>query len=207
MSAWRESFYLAGGTGLALQIGHRQSVDFDFFGPNDFNPLELFQSVKRVFAGRNAVLGGDMENGGNNHITSVLGQQAVNTLHATIDGNIELSFFKHPYILVKPKVKAEYFDIASMEDIACMKLLAAMDRHNFKDFVDLYAICQKISLGEIVEAVKNKYPTIAPSAFLYQLQYYEDVNEEALDFKNNFSVNLKQVEEFFKLEIRKLFNI
>lgn len=191
MAGWRNEFYLAGGTALALQLGHRQSVDFDFFGLKDFEPLVFFESVKTAFVGHRAAFE----------------QEAKNTLHIKIDGEIELSFFKHPYALVCPPVASEYLDLASLQDIACMELTAIMDRHYFRDFVDLYAICQKISLGEIFQAAKIKYPTLETSALFYQLQYFGDVKEEKIIFKNNFYADIETIEKFFKQEIKKLFDI
>ncbi len=191
LAAFKNDFYLAGGTGLALQIGHRISVDFDFFRLEAFDPAEMRRKVELVFSGQRVEMKSDAEN----------------TLHMEVDEDIKLTFLRHPYKMVGKLAESEFLRFASFEDIGCMKLLAILDRHYYKDFVDLYAICQKLPLAAVLEASGEKYPTINPRALMLNLQYYDDLVMENIEFKNNFFVDLKIIEAFFKQEIKKLFDI
>ena len=134
-----EEFYLAGGTGLALQLGHRDSIDFDFFKNGDYDTANLIKKTESIFK---------------NHELSIT-QHEKNTVSCVIDDTIKLSFFGYNYELIELLNNTEYFDIASIEDIACMKLTAIMSRAVEKDYVDLYFIMQKISLDDLLESLKR----------------------------------------------------
>ena len=89
-----------------------------------------------------------------------------------------------------------------------MKLSALLGRSVLKDYVDLYAICKTvIPLGELLEKAKLKYPTVNSGAFIRALGYYGDIQMNNIIFKNNFFITKDMIEEFFKNEIKKLFNI
>lgn len=103
----RGAFYLAGGTALALQLGHRKSNVLDLFAPK---PFDIERLSWRVVA-----LGGRVR----------VAEQG--TLHATIDG-VKASFFYYPYGLLKPFVRYRGLNIAAIEDIACMKVIAIAQR-------------------------------------------------------------------------------
>ena len=76
---FKKDFYLAGGTSLALQIGHRDSIDFDFFSPKDIDTKQLFFQIKEIFK--------------NYKILNI--QEEKNTLSVLINENIKLSFFTY----------------------------------------------------------------------------------------------------------------
>ncbi|MFA6924256.1 MAG: nucleotidyl transferase AbiEii/AbiGii toxin family protein [Bacteroidales bacterium] len=162
-----EGFYLAGETGLALQIGHRDSIDFDFFKKDDYDTVVLIKKLEAVFK---------------NHKLSIT-QQDKNTVSCSIDNNIRLSFFSYNYELLKPLIRTGYFAIASIEDIACMKLSAIMSRAVEKDYVDLYFILQKISLDDLLDYCKKKYRSLDEMMILKSLPFFEDVQKEHILFK------------------------
>ena len=121
---FKAEFYLAGGTGLALQLGHRDSIDFDFFSPKAIDTQKLYKKIQTVFA--------------DYKIKKV--QEEKDTLTVIIAGKIKLSFFAYPYKLVGKPVSDEYLRVASVLDIACMKLSAIVSRATNKDYLDLYLI-------------------------------------------------------------------
>lgn len=131
-------FYLAGGTSLALQIGHRTSLDFDFYTKKEFEPPRLREEFDKRFKKVREI-----------HV-------AEGTLILDIEG-IELSFFKYLYKLVKPCLKLEDVNLASLEDIAAMKILAISQRGKRRDFIDIYFLIQKFGLKKIMELTKKKW--------------------------------------------------
>lgn len=165
--AFKEDFYLAGGTALALLLGHRDSIDFDFFSPRSFSTEELFQKVEQIFEG---------------HIIVKI-QEAKDTLTFVIDDGVKVSFFAYPYKLIEPLLDEDNFKMASIEDIGAMKLSAITSRSVLKDYVDLYFILRKISLEKLLEITKEKFPTMDTNPVLKSLIYFDDIQEEPILFK------------------------
>jgi hypothetical protein len=129
-----DNFYLAGGTALALQIGHRVSIDFDLFrdGPID---RALLSKVKRVF-------------------TDVPVHSAINNpdeLTAFI-GQVKMTFLSYPFPLIEPLVLVDRLPMLSVKEIAATKAYTIGRRGTYKDYVDLYFIIAEHhgSLAEII---------------------------------------------------------
>lgn len=162
-----EGFYLAGGTALALLIGHRDSIDFDFFKHDRFDTGSLWNTVANAFSGH--------------HVVKT--QEEAGTLSVLIDDDVRASFIHFPYPLVAPAIETPHFPIASMEDIACMKLNAMTGRTAFKDYIDMYFILQTLPLTDIMRALQTKMPSLEPLLALKSLAYFEDVREEHIIFK------------------------
>lgn len=114
-------FYLAGGTALSLQVGHRRSVDFDWFIARLEDPEALFQRLKSF------------------KIDFQVQSVSLETAYLTIEG-VQISFIGYDYPMLGKKVSLPGFGIqmASIDDIACMKLSAIASRGSRKDFVDLH---------------------------------------------------------------------
>jgi predicted nucleotidyltransferase component of viral defense system len=180
------NFYLAGGTGLALQIGHRDSIDFDFFTKDEFNTVSLFESIRTIFEG----------------LTVVKTQEEKNTLSVSVDNSIKISFMRYPYELLKPLVPTEYFPIASVEDIGCMKLSAITSRSMMKDYVDIYFVLQKISLRDLLALTSVKFPSIDSNLILKSLVYFDDVVSEPIMYKENHDVGFEVVKKYLVQAVR-----
>ena len=110
---------LAGETGLALQLGHRISEDFDFFRTHGLNTEALFERLSEV-------------------ATCDTLYSDERTLSVLIDG-VKLSFFQVREPFLFPAAPYTFFEVADIRDIALMKLLAVTNRGSRKDFVDLFA--------------------------------------------------------------------
>ena len=136
-------FYLAGGTALALKIGHRDSIDFDFFTPKDVNTHQLFNKIKQVFSGKN--------------IQKI--QEEWGTLTVLID-NVKVSFFQYNYSLIEDLEKTDYFFLASLSDISAMKCNALVGRATMKDYVDIYFLLNIYSLDQILSFSEQKFPEL-----------------------------------------------
>ncbi len=130
-------FYLAGGTSLALQMGHRISVDLDFFTPDSFSTSDLVEKLKAI---------GKLK----------VDDQSERTLNGSLDG-VKISFFKYKYKLIFPTIEHKGVNLADEKDIAAMKIVAISDRGTKKDFVDLYVLLKKYSLEKILEFFNEKY--------------------------------------------------
>ncbi len=113
------NFYLAGGTALALQIGHRKSIDLDFFSLHDFDNNYLLEFLEHDFE-------------------FYLDYSDKNTLKGSIN-DIKIDILSHKYPLVKQVVKYDRIILYSVEDIIAMKLNAiAGNGTRSKDFIDIY---------------------------------------------------------------------
>ncbi|PIZ47462.1 hypothetical protein COY29_05170 [Candidatus Woesebacteria bacterium CG_4_10_14_0_2_um_filter_39_14] len=156
----RDGFYLAGGTSLAIQIGHRTSFDFDFYTPNHFDQNTLFDKFLEIF--------------GDEAIKTSL---AKNTLFCTLK-TVDCSFFTYPYKLLKKPVLKRGMAVVSLEDIAAMKLLAVNRRPAKRDYVDVYYLLEKFSLGEMIDFAKEKFPNFNFYYLLRALSYFEDIKDD-----------------------------
>ncbi|MCD4761793.1 nucleotidyl transferase AbiEii/AbiGii toxin family protein [bacterium] len=177
---FKEEFYLAGGTSLALQIGHRDSVDFDFFKQDDIEVSKLFEKIKNIFHGYK--------------ILKI--QEEKNTLTVLVDENIKLSFFSYKYKLIKETRKEECLSLASVKDIACMKLSAILSRATNKDYIDLYYIFKKYDFEEILNLCEKKFDDIDVNLILKSLVYFDDVELEPIVFKHGNQVKFDEVKKF-----------
>ena len=184
-----EGFYLAGGTGLALQIGHRDSIDFDFFKEGNYDTEKLAEKLESVFS-KNIF---------------VITQQEKNTLSCIIDNSIRLSFFGYHHSLLYPLITTEYFNIASISDIGCMKCSAITSRWVEKDYVDLYFILQNASLQKLLADCAKKYPALDTSVILKSLVYFDDVLHEPIIFKEGHDVSFGNVKIFLKKVVAEYF--
>ena len=172
-----ESFYLAGGTALALQFGHRDSIDFDFFIHSDIDTDDLWGKCMDVFTG--------------NHIQKT--QEEKNTLSIIIDHQVRISFFGYHYPLLEQTHQQNGLSFATPLDIGCMKLSAITSRATSKDYIDLYFILQNYTLTALLKACSNKYPTLDQGLILKSLVYFADITAEPIRFMPGFEIPFTKV--------------
>ena len=98
--------------------------------------------------------------------------------------------------------KSDYFNIASIIDIGCMKLSAITSRHLEKDYIDLYFILQRISISELLENFIKKYTNIDRTLILKSLVYFDDIVEEPILFKENNNVSLEKIKNFLQKTVK-----
>jgi len=156
-----QRFYLAGGTGLALQLGHRFSVDLHLFSlDND-----------AVGPDERAVLRDSLEE---SSLTITYDQDM--TFVANWRG-VGISFFRLSlYPLVQPPLLLDGVPVASLAEIGAMKLAAIIDRGTRKDLVDLYYILQNVSLDDLFQVASVKYARVRTFAIsaTRALAYFDD---------------------------------
>ena len=146
---------LVGGTALALQYGHRQSVDLDFFGSLPEDKDELIDVVRRV--GDVTVL----------NRSKIILQMVVNQVKVDF-----VDYSRYPWI--EEPILGDGFVLASDKDIAAMKINAIMGRGTRKDFIDLYVLLQHYSLTQIMDFYRQKYPEFSEYRALLSMTYFDD---------------------------------
>jgi hypothetical protein len=160
-----QQFYLGGGTALAIHLGHRRSVDFDWFTRECIaEPLRLARDLN------------------DQDIAFVTGHIERGTLHGSVSG-VQVSFLEYRYPLLQPLVAWPMFGcaLASPEDLACMKLSALAQRGAKKDFVDIYALGTKYcSLSDMLGWYQQKYAVTDLTHVLYSLAYFDDADRERM---------------------------
>lgn len=159
-------WYLAGGTALALQLGHRISFDFDLFSQH-----EIHTSLRQ-------------------HIVKIFG----NKLHFSLDTNEQLTFFTDeqvkitfattPCVPLYPLITTENVRMENIQDIAADKAFTIGRRGAYRDYVDLYFILSKdVALSEIVRDATKKYGAMFDEKlFLEQLDYMGDIADYSLEY-------------------------
>jgi hypothetical protein len=151
-------FYLAGGTAIALRLGHRRSLDLDWFRAEAFDPAALLETLRERAAGVEEVA------------------LAEGTLHARIAGTAT-SFLQYRYPLLEPldSVDRGQFFLASLDDLACMKVAAMLQRGERKDYFDLFALLERgQSLGAIAVLFERKFGFEATSSLVRAAAYFDD---------------------------------
>jgi len=150
-------FYLVGGTSLALQLGHRNSIDIDLFTQNSFDTFKIKEILGKSFD-----LNVDLE-------TS-------NTLLAHVN-SIKVDFITHPYSLVKDPITEDGITYLSKEDIAAMKLNAiARSGQRIKDFIDVYFLLESLSINDMLKCFATKYPNSNQLIALKAISYFDDID-------------------------------
>lgn len=157
-------FYLAGGTALAIQLGHRRSVDFDWFLEGRIpDPLLLAREIQETAP----------------FVTTRIEPR---TLFGTVNG-VRVSFFEFRYPLLEPTVYWPEYGcrLASLQDIACMKLSAVVQRGSKKDFIDLFALGREgFQLSVMLGWYGTKFGVEDIGHVLYALAYFDDADRERM---------------------------
>ncbi|GAB3894496.1 nucleotidyl transferase AbiEii/AbiGii toxin family protein [Larkinella knui] len=149
-----ESFCLVGGTALALQMGHRLSIDLDFFSPQPFDK-ELVKTELSEY--------GDWLTFSENKI-GLRGQL----------NNVKVDFVTYRYPLLEPATSEGGIRMFSTKDIAAMKLSAITNRGAKKDFYDIYFLMRQYGLSQLLEWYQQKYQTNNLFMVLKSLTYFDD---------------------------------
>lgn len=151
---------LVGGTALALLLGHRISIDLDFFGTLEADNQDIQEALSKI---------GELQ---------VLGESK-NTKAYMLD-NVKLDIVNYKYEWLAPPVVENGLRLAATEDIAAMKLGAIDSRGSRKDFVDIYFLLQKYSIAQLTEFYIQKYPKGSVMRILMGLTYFADAESEPM---------------------------
>lgn len=188
-----KDFFLVGETALALQLGHRISVDLDLFTQKDFDTKKMFDKLNRLFEIRDLT-------------------EETNTLNFNIvfpdksENIIKIDLIKYSYPLIKPIIEVDTFRLLSIEDIIPMKLSAIAGRGSKKDFYDIHYLLADFNFEQMFDLFERKFPNTNKFHILKSLTYFEDAdlepnpqtieNENWSDIKNEIT---KQINAYIKM--------
>ena len=150
-------FALAGGTSLALRLGHRVSMDLDFFTRDEFDPQAL---RKQLGMGPESITG-----------------QADGTLQLLLN-NVKVEFLRHAYPRIAADDQIQDVRMWSLEDVAAMKLNAIVNRGSKKDFYDIVALLDRFPLPEMLEFYRAKYKAVSLMMVIRSLAWHVDADAE-----------------------------
>ncbi|MEN8122900.1 MAG: nucleotidyl transferase AbiEii/AbiGii toxin family protein [Bacteroidota bacterium] len=174
---------LVGGTALALQIGHRKSIDLDFFGIIEFEKLsinELFREFKSV---------------------EVLQKSKNINIFEINEVKVDFVNYSYPW-LQKSKMTSELI-LAQKKDIAAMKIAAITGRGSKKDFVDLFFLLKEYSLQQILDFYIKKYFDASPYLALKSLTFFDDAEQDG-DLEMIIETSWDEVKFKVKEEVKKI---
>ncbi len=175
-------YYMIGGTALSLQLGLRESYDFDFCVPIQFNNELLLEELERI---------GEVK----------VKQNQKGTCDVVLDG-VQVSFFYYPNKVINEFITTDEMPnlkMASILDIAVMKIVAIGGRGAKKDFFDLYNIMNKcnINLKELANGLLQKCGSKTNYAnIIMGLSYFEDAEQEILP-KTFVEYNWEEIKKYF----------
>jgi len=149
---------LAGGTSLALQYGHRKSIDLDLFGKLEIGSDELIDILKTV-----------------GEVKVIKDSKRIHTY--TIDG-VKTDIVEYNYPWIDDALVYDGLSLASDKDIAAMKLNAVSGRGTKKDFIDVFFILKRMDLSAMVELFEKKYNDGSVYLVLRSLVYFDDAEED-----------------------------
>ncbi|PIY12005.1 MAG: hypothetical protein COZ18_03070 [Flexibacter sp. CG_4_10_14_3_um_filter_32_15] len=147
---------LVGGTSLALQIGHRISVDLDLFTSKYFDKDKVLKTLSKL---------GKIEN--------IIDQGYFLQLEIN---QIKIDIVKYPYKFVDEPILIEKIRLLPIEKIAIMKLVAICNRGAKKDFVDIYFLLEKYSVSELVVLFENQFPQMNTLQLFKSMVYFDDAD-------------------------------
>lgn len=170
-----DSFYLVGGTALALRLQHRKSVDIDLFIDTDFDSASLASHIDNSYDTARTIW-------------------EENTLRVSIDG-IKVELLSHKYPLLAELENIGDIRIASLKDLAAFKLNAVSGRGSKKDFWDLEMLLNHFSLAEMLDFFNSKYATYDLWHLLRSLTYFDDAEREQIEIMDLSGKNWDYIKE------------
>jgi hypothetical protein len=181
-------FHLVGGTALALQYGHRVSIDLDLFNSRPFDNDEVMQVLQENFSHRLAV-----------RSSNKVG------IFCFID-DIKVDIIRYPFLMIREQLLLDGIRMYAPEDIMAMKAQAIFGRAKKKDFWDIAELLQHYSVADFIECHQEKYPTqqlliSVPQAMVYFDEVKDDEDPVSLKGQTWMSVKMfisRKVEAFLQ---------
>jgi len=159
LKEFRRTFYLVGGTAIALQIGHRRSIDFDLFSEKAVQPKKIIDKF-------------------HSHQLKTLVTRRVEEQLNLVVNNVKFTFFQYPFTIIPNNEFEGYIKMPDLLQLAAMKAYALGRRSKWKDYVDLFFILKHFhSIEDIVEmAYKTFDDLFSEKQFRAQLIYFDDID-------------------------------
>ena len=178
-------FNLAGGTALSLQIGHRISVDLDFFGNREFSTDEILD----LLTGEKPI--------------SIISQNK-NILILNVK-NVKVDFVNYHYPLISQPIEAGAVRLLAMADIAAMKLAAVAGRGRQRDFYDIYFLLKEFSLKQMIDFYNKKYEDGSEMMVARSLTFFDDADVDETPRVINHKISWEEIKGTISNEVRKLY--
>lgn len=172
---------LVGGTSLALQIGHRKSIDIDLFGEITGDEYEVSSQINTIS-------------------TATLLNKTKN-INIFLINDIKVDIVNYPYPWLSPPILTNDLKLANIKDIAAMKLSAITGRGTKKDYIDLFFLLNKFSIQEMFSFYSKKYHDGSEFLVLKSLTYFNDAEEDESP-RMLIQQNWKTVKEHIKKVVR-----
>ena len=149
---------LVGGTALALIFGHRLSIDLDFFSTEPLDHEEILFSIKTI-----------------GKVEVVSKSKFINSFFIN---DVKVDFVSLPYMWIDDPILENPVKLASIKDIAAMKLAAITNRGSKKDFIDIALLIKEVGLDNMILCYREKYPDGMKMMVLRSLVYFEDAESQ-----------------------------
>ena len=176
---FKRSFYLVGGTAIALYLGHRRSIDYDLFTFSPLNKSRIKQRIMQTPFKKNIIF------------------EDVDQIHFNLN-DVKLTFFNYPYQVVHLQKFDKVMSLPSLLSLAAMKAFALGRRAKWKDYVDLYFIIKNFyTFTEIAVEADKIYGTLfSEKLFREQLAFHKDINySEEIEYMIPNPPSEKEVKE------------
>lgn len=166
IEVFKRQFFLVGGTAIALQIGHRRSIDFDLFTQKQINPKNIIEKIQAK------------------GFTYLVTRNVSEQLNLIING-VKFTFFQFPFEIEHPLSFEKIIKMPDLLTLAAMKAYALGRRSKWKDYYDLYFLLNNgFSLKQIEEKATEIFGQLfSPKLFRAQLSWFDDIDySETIDF-------------------------
>jgi hypothetical protein len=180
LKLFRREFYLVGGTAIALQIGHRMSIDFDLFKSTPFVSKRI---LKKIDA---------------SHCRYNVSYKDCEQMHLTVS-NVKFTFFEYPYPIESPVDFNSVIKMPDLISLVAMKSFALGRRSKWKDYVDLYFFIKEyFSVNEIIQKAEVVFgQEFSGKLFRSQLAFHKDINySEPVEYLDGFAVQDEEIKTF-----------
>ncbi|HEY8660796.1 MAG TPA: nucleotidyl transferase AbiEii/AbiGii toxin family protein [Hanamia sp.] len=177
---FKKNYYLAGGTAIALHIGHRHSIDFDLFTNSTINKKKISSEIIKL-------------NTSSQPLFFDIDQQ-----HYIIN-EVKCTFLHYPYPVEHTGLFQDVITVPGLLDLAAMKAFALSRRSKWKDYVDLYFIFKEhYNLQQVMEKAKQYFPDqITEKLLRNQLAFHKDIDyKEKVDYVTANPPSDKEIKDF-----------
>ncbi len=172
-------FGLVGGTAIALQIGHRESIDFDLFSAESFDNNAIKRKIEKIAKIDRVIVNKELE-------------------YTFLINGVKFTFYHYPFLLEYSKNLDNIIKIPDLITLSAMKAYALGKRAKWKDYVDLYFIIKDYHpLSAVIEKTKKIFGAeFNANMFISQLSYFEDISyAEELVYKKGFEVDDEKIKK------------
>ena len=176
---FKREYYLVGETAIALQIGHRRSIDFDMFKSSRINPSRIIAKISEA------------------NLQYSITRRVYEQLNVTIH-DVKFTFFEYPFPINPVLPFSDIIKMPELIELAAMKAYALGRRSKWKDYVDLYYLIKNHCTIEEISSVANRIygQLFSEKLFRAQLSYFNDIDySEPVEYMIT-AVSEKKIKEF-----------